>query len=83
MTQFTPTLCWDCKKYVDGCSWARAGKPVEGWEAIPTVKKQMHLEPLNSFLVLKCPGFERDGCDGGQKRCKGCEQKEKCKHINE
>lgn len=68
MSQFMPTLCWDCKNYMNGCSWAREGKPVEGWTAIPTVKQQHNHDPLHSFLVLKCPEFEADAEDGGTRR---------------
>lgn len=57
-----PTLCWDCRNAVNGCSWARKGKPVNGWKAIPTkIKDPMSRKGYNeSFVVQECPLFWRD-----------------------
>lgn len=65
----TQSLCWDCKKAVTcECSWADNFTPVEGWKAVPTVKKPYKGRPMKSFLVYECPEFERDATDGGLKR---------------
>lgn len=62
------TLCWDCKKANadSNCSWANDFIPVEGWKAKPTIIKvttqtKERAEQLShSFIVIKCPLFERD-----------------------
>lgn len=64
-----PTLCWRCKnavpkrrrdEYVRGCEWSISHEPVEGWEAIPTMLKNAHVRAnANSFVVIRCPKFER------------------------
>ena len=73
------TICWDCAKYCGLCSWSKDAVPVEGWNAVPTVKKPYHGEPLESFLVLNCPEFQRDAWDGGLKRLVHCRD---CVHYN-
>jgi len=66
-----PTKCWDCKKAVGGCSWAREFIPVEGWKAVQT-KLKLHNkladEGCLSFIVLECPEFKADAYQGGLKR---------------
>ena len=69
------TLCWDCawatgKKRPDGsvCRWADELQPMEGWEAIPTVRKEGTDDEMRSFLVIRCPEFSRDAYFGGLKR---------------
>lgn len=62
------TLCWKCKKAAGGsdCPWANEFKPVEGWQAMPTIvqmttqTKQREALLQDSFRVHKCPLFERD-----------------------
>lgn len=54
------TLCWDCEKAQQKCSWSRHFKPVKGWQAIPTRvniggEKRVY---VNSFDVHECPEFE-------------------------
>jgi len=61
-----PTLCWDCRNAIGGCSWSTLFKPVEGWKAEPTKNK----EGATSFNVIKCPEFKRDAIYGGQQRWK-------------
>ena len=60
------TICWDCEKALGGCSWSEKLVPVDGWEAVPTVKQQFRGEPLHSFCVISCPEFKRDAFNGGQ-----------------
>lgn len=66
-----PTLCWTCVNSDKGddstCPWAREFKPVDGWSAKPTEVYVARSEDSggrgkhdNSFLVEKCPLFERD-----------------------
>lgn len=83
MSNFPATLCWDCAKAAhDGCSWAESLKPVEGWEAVPTVKQQFRGEPLHSFLVISCPEFERDAYNGGTMWPKEYEDRHQVKNRN-
>jgi len=55
-------LCFTCKNFCNGCSWARSFKPVEGWDATPTVivntvtgdnKRISH-----SYAIRGCPEYE-------------------------
>lgn len=60
------TLCWDCANYLDGCSWARYGIPVAGWDA--DISYQMDSNgkgPMKCFCVNTCPKFVRDAYKGG------------------
>ena len=67
MAEFTK--CWECAKAIkNGCTWSDHLEPVEGWEAIPTVKSQFRGDPLHSFMVVACPEFERDAWNGGAVR---------------
>ena len=49
-------ICWDCKKATGGCSWVDGFKPVEGWDATPTVVDGVE----ESFEIKSCPEFEQD-----------------------
>lgn len=45
-----------------GCPWSRAGKPVEGWQAL---RRDLRVrtgseERTESYLVLRCPLFQPD-----------------------
>ena len=62
--QTVHSICWDCAKAIGGCSWSKNLTPVEGWHAKPTRKQDMY----ESFLVTKCPEFERDAYKGGMLR---------------
>lgn len=58
-----PSLCWDCRRAVGGCSWSRSFQPVEGWEAEPTrlaLCREGKQYVTSSFYVTRCPLFERD-----------------------
>ena len=56
-------LCWDCANATGGCSWSEKLRPVKGWKAIPTHKKE-----FDSWLVIQCPKFERDALNFGMRR---------------
>ena len=61
------TICWDCKKATGACSWSHELAPVPGWEAIERpIKIQDHYE--TTYLVCKCPEFERDSVHYGLRR---------------
>ena len=65
------TLCWDCKRAnggQDGCSWSKWFIPVEGWDAEPTQMRIMAGNTTDSYIVMHCPQFLRDGYDCGQRR---------------
>lgn len=48
--------CWDCKKATGGCSWVDDFKPIEGWDARPTIVDDLE----QSYEIKSCPEFERD-----------------------
>ena len=48
------SLCYNCT--VCSCEWIRAGKPVPGWDAVPTRQVQ-HINK-GGMQVLGCPKFE-------------------------
>lgn len=70
--QTTPTLCWSCQNYYNGCSWSSRDpvtdkimyKPVEGWEATPTVlingSYNGKKDTARSYLVTYCPLYNED-----------------------
>lgn len=57
------TLCWSCKNAVPsqncGCNWSREFKPVEGWTAERRDLKISRGKTVESYLVVKCPKFEK------------------------
>lgn len=57
------TLCWDCKNACGRCSWSREFKPVDGWEAVPSKVYQHENCYADSYIVQKCPMFEKDAGD--------------------
>ena len=64
------TLCWDCKNAtnINKCPWACNNTPVDGWWARPTQVRMYHgydHRMEDSFCVIMCPLFERDGWRGG------------------
>lgn len=68
------TLCWDCSRACGGCQWSDEFKPVRGWKAIKTQIKShgeknsgVRAKNIDSYIVLACPGFDRDAACGGQK----------------
>lgn len=64
------TLCWDCRKACGECSWSRCLEcsPVPGWTAIETKLRLNTDVYIQSYIVIACPEFERDGFGGGTKR---------------
>lgn len=68
------TLCWDCAHATDMderaenyCEWAVYLKPVPGWTAHKTVKKEGTDDEMHSYIVMECPKFKRDAFGGGLK----------------
>lgn len=64
---YSHTICWDCKKAVNDCSWSRNFEPVEGWEAIPyyTDREDIKSQGFDSdhpysYEVHYCPLFDCD-----------------------
>lgn len=58
-------LCWNCKrtgacKGVKPCPWAAAFKPVKGWEATPTVIRELDGTKVESYDIKACPLFIKD-----------------------
>lgn len=56
------TLCWFCDKATcSGCSWSKEFKPVEGWDAEPTLVTQWSGKgkprQTSSYMVYSCPDF--------------------------
>lgn len=49
-------VCWNCKKATGGCSWVDDFKPVDGWDATPTMVDDME----ESFEIKSCPEFVED-----------------------
>ena len=66
------TLCWCCRRsFLNGCSWAESGIPVDGWDAIEDTREwdwngTPHL--FKTYYVLKCPLFKDDCPEGSFKR---------------
>ena len=67
-TNRTNTICWNCKKAIGGCTWSDFFKPVKGWTAEQT--RPAGSKPYTSYIVEKCPEFERDATDNGLRRYK-------------
>jgi len=62
-----PTLCWFCVRSRPipgiGCCWARRFKPVQGWDAIPSVISARGGQPeVNTYRVVNCPLYVADAC---------------------
>lgn len=57
--------CWSCQNYIDGCSWSRKEHlPVEGWDAVPTLKYQGRGGEMRSYAIISCPEYVSDGTEG-------------------
>lgn len=54
----TDQPCWTCKKYIDGCSWARSRTPVEGWTAEKKVIKSNTKADIITYKIHYCPEYE-------------------------
>lgn len=48
------SLCYSCT--VCTCEWIRSGKPVPGWNAVPS--RQVQFAEKGGMQVLECPKFE-------------------------
>lgn len=61
---YTSQLCWNCRKASggpNGCNWSKRFKPVEGWEAIPTVVKNSlgdGKKDMASYQIISCPEYD-------------------------
>lgn len=57
------TICWNCRKATGRCSWSNYWEhsPVPGWVAEPTKLKINRGVYMDSYCVISCPEFERDG----------------------
>ena len=66
MAAITPTLCWDCAKAVNRCSWSIDFTPVEGWTAEKTKLRNKDNGYVESYRVTACPEFEPDAKKGGK-----------------
>lgn len=55
------TICWDCRKATGGkgCVWADKFEPINGWKAIKTSVKLFNKRITDSYIVQKCPLFEK------------------------
>ena len=66
--------CFNCCKCYDGCSWSLSGTPVDGWDAVPTVKTYEG-KAKHTYKILWCPEFEPDGSQPKRKYDQtGCEE---------
>lgn len=62
-------LCTECARAVGFCEWSKHLKPVEGWEAVPTMIKHMNKRSstnteilvTDSYRVISCPMFIEEG----------------------
>lgn len=53
------TLCWKCEMAgKPSCEWFSLGKPVQGWEAIPTTVLMGGGRRAQSYCVKSCPKFQ-------------------------
>ena len=71
------TLCWDCRKAIDGCCWSDHWQhtPVPGWTAVETLVRMNNDTYARSYIVQQCPEFERDAFGGGLHRISGEERR--------
>ena len=49
------SICIDCKKGADECSWLFKLRPVKGWEA-----KKVKCTDFVTYDVKSCPNFEEN-----------------------
>ncbi len=79
------TKCWDCALACGGtiggtsCPWARRLRPVPGWLAEAAKIKFGTRLMSDTFIVIDCPLFIRDGYNGGLKGLKDQKTKRKGK----
>jgi hypothetical protein len=48
--------CWRCERACGGCTWSKNGKPVDGWEATPTIIRD-YIGDFPSYKITYCPEF--------------------------
>ena len=53
-------ICWMCQNSTGKCSWSRELKPVEGWEAEPTIIRNKDGDIYDSYKITYCPQFIND-----------------------
>ena len=53
-------LCWRCAYAIGGCSWSDRLKPVQGWKAKLTTRKEHDGYVFKSYRILSCPQFKSD-----------------------
>lgn len=82
MISIEKTICWDCAKARGECSWSVDLVPVEGWTALPTIRKPGTKDEMRSYLVIDCPEFKRDAWNGGATRLEEHEERHKKKDGN-
>lgn len=51
-------LCYICKNACGGCSWSIDFKPVNGWDAEPTIIRDSEGD-IHSYKINNCPEFIR------------------------
>ncbi len=49
------SICIDCKKGADECSWLFRLRPVKGWDA-----KKVRCADFVTYDVISCPNFEQN-----------------------
>ena len=62
------TICWMCANATGKCSWSEDFIPVKCWTAELRKIKIKDDELIDSYIVKKCPMFERDSINDGQTR---------------
>ena len=68
-------LCWDCARAAGFCKWSKELKPVDGWDAKPTMIRHMSRggtrqeeeRITNSYMVKACPLYIND-CKSSEER---------------
>ena len=53
-------ICWRCKNATGNCSWSRDLKPIKGWQATKSLKKDDMGQPYSSYRITYCPQFISD-----------------------
>ena len=49
-------LCCSCKNACGGCNWSKYFLPVAGWDAIPTIVKDIEGD-IDSYKISGCPEY--------------------------
>ena len=59
---YTPQLCWTCKKACGGCCWSAEFIPIPNWIAVPTIIKNSLGDgkgDLHSYRIISCPEYKK------------------------